>query len=123
MFSKALFVFTAVALAVNAQNTTTSAPPATSSGTDAITPCIEGCVIPAAAQNNCTSMYVFPSSLSPTWSEFLSALTSPAFARTSNSNPTPVPAWRNIARRQMLKLLSGFRLKNALPVSLCHLLK
>ena len=60
MFSKALFVLTAVALAVNAQSSTVTSPvPSGSASTSGTSPCILACVAPAAAQNGCSGPYVF----------------------------------------------------------------
>ena len=62
MFSKAFFVLVAVAVAVKAQSNTTSdaAPTPTESA------CIYACIIPAAIQNGCSGMYVFPFTFLPT---------------------------------------------------------
>ncbi len=55
MFSKIFFVLSALSVAVNAQGSSSSTAP---TGIPSVSPCILGCVIPAAAQNGCNGMYV-----------------------------------------------------------------
>jgi hypothetical protein len=121
MFSKALLVLTALALAVNAQSTTATSPAASgSSAAGGLTPCILACVTPAAAQNGCSGPYVFPSSsFSQLGLNCFQAPTCLASARVSNSRSTPLPAYRNTARLLTFKLLSSSSSKVALPVMPC----
>lgn len=55
MFSQTLFVLAALSVSVYAQGSSSTSAPA---GTPSISPCILGCIIPAANQNGCSGMYV-----------------------------------------------------------------
>ena len=54
MFSKLFIVMTSIALAVNAQDSSSSA----ASAVPSLTPCILGCISAAAVQDGCVSQYV-----------------------------------------------------------------